>query len=154
MNRNFSWNTHRKHYIKVWISKLLAIIWLGNIINAIYLHFGLPRIKKEILLNPIREKSSLQWCSIGKTFFPSLSFLENTPKTKLWKLLMGIPIGRSWSFQDLRIIRNYVNKKLKAVCPKKFQEKHGNHWMTLQRTLKVFNWPCKFLADRLPILST
>ena len=37
----YSW----KLYIKVWSWKFLAIIWLGNIINAIYVHFCCLKLK-------------------------------------------------------------------------------------------------------------
>ena len=49
--------------MKVWSSKLLAIAWLKNIINAIYVHFWVPKIKTEFLWNPIREKYSQRWCT-------------------------------------------------------------------------------------------
>ena len=34
----------------------LQNFWLGAMINAIYVHFWLPRMKKKILWNPIPEK--------------------------------------------------------------------------------------------------
>ena len=64
---NFARASFTVYYIKVWSSKLLAIIWLGNVINAIYVHFWLSKIKNEILWNPIPEKYSQRWCSFGKT---------------------------------------------------------------------------------------
>ena len=41
--------------LKCEVQKLLAMIWLGNIISAIYGYFWLPTIEKEILWNPIPE---------------------------------------------------------------------------------------------------
>ena len=35
--------------------------------NAIYVHFWLPKIKNKILSNPILEKYSLQWYTVGQT---------------------------------------------------------------------------------------
>ena len=96
----------------------------GNIINAMYVHFWLPTIEKEILSNPIPGKYSLQWCNIGhsRITLRSLSFFKKPRKVKHWKLLTGIPIGRSCNFQDVRITRKLINMKLKFVCRKKFQK--------------------------------
>ena len=43
----------------------------------------------------------------------------------------NFPFG-SWSFQDLWITRNYVNKKLEVICRKKFK-----------KNMKIFGWPYK-----------
>ena len=56
-------------------------------------------------------------------------------KVKLWKLLTCICIGRSWSFQDLWITRNYVNKKLKVVLRKKI--------LFFEKNMKIIRWPYK-----------
>ena len=77
---------------------------IEEITNAIYVQFWLPIIKKEILWIPTPDWCSLQWKYID------LSFLANSREVKLWKLFMGIPIGRSWSSQDVWIIQNYVCK--------------------------------------------
>ena len=49
---------------------------------------------------------------------------------------------------------NYSKLCTKEIefCREKIQEKHENHWMTMQSTIKVINCPYKFMADRLSIL--
>ena len=121
VNENLTWNAHGKHYNKVWSSKLLAKIWLGNIINAIYVHFRLPKIKKIsfceisfpksiVYSDVVRDKLGRSY----KSFFPT-----KTRTVKLWKLMIGIPFARSWCFQDFWITRNYKNRQFKVVCRKK-----------------------------------
>ena len=52
-------------------------------------------------------------------------------------MLTGIPL-ESWSFQDLWITRNYVNKKLEAVCQKNFE-----------KNMKIIGWPYKITLKSL-----
>ena len=61
------------------------------------------------------------------------------------------PLGSS-SFQDIFITGNYVNEELEIFVEKKFQRKHEDHWMTIQSTIKIINWPYKIMADRRSIL--
>ena len=39
-----------------------------------------------------------------------------------------------------------------CLSKKNFKKKHENHWMTIKNSIKVINWPYKFMADRLSIL--
>ena len=64
--------------LKVW-SSTLAIIWLGNIINAIYVHFWLPRIKK-ILWIPFPEKYS---CDESSPALNHLDYQSGRQRTRL-----------------------------------------------------------------------
>ena len=147
--RKFDLNTDGKHYIKVWSSKLLAILWLGNILYAIYVHFWLPKTKNEFLWSPIPEKYSLQWCSVGQT----------TTKVKLFHkcgklnserccqvLTMGLDVFNPFELLATMQIRNW------KLFVEKNSRKYENHWMTLQNN-KVINWSYKFMANRLSRLS-
>ena len=132
MNKNLTWNTHGRYYIKVWSSKLLAILWLGNIINAIYVHFWLPRFKKEILWNLIPEKYRKQWCSVGQS------------RTKLWVFLSYQKGGklnfeccwRSFQLAHLEVFKTFDYSKLceweiESCLSKKNSKKNG----------KIIGWP-------------
>ena len=114
------------HYIKVWSSKLLAIIWVENITDAIYVEFWLPTIEEEISWNPIPKKCNIQWCNVGqtRTTLLSIPFITKTEKVKLWNLLTGVLLGSSWNFQDLWTNRNYANKKVQVICRKNTSNKN------------------------------
>ena len=141
MNKNLIENTHGKHYNKVWSSKLLALIWLGNIINVIYVHFWLPKTEKkrfcEIPSRKIIVYSNVVLDELRQSI--GLSFLAKTREVNLWKLLTGIPLG-PWQYQDLWFTRNYVNNKLEVVCCKTIRDKYENNWMSIQKTIKICGW--------------
>ena len=127
--KNLTWSNHGKHYIKVWSSELVATLWLGNIINAIYVHFWLPRIKKEILCNPIPEKYSLQWCSVRQSYrvFLSEQKCRKLNSDRCWRtfLLAGLKIFTSFEILEALWIRNW----------KLFFEKNCN------KNMRNIGWP-------------
>ena len=153
MSKSLSWNTHGKLYTKVDSSKLLTIMWVGNIINAIFIFF--VYLQKAIFWNPIAEKQRLQWRSVGQTTTKLKVFLsQHKLWVKLWKLLTGIPIGRS--LKDTRLL-NYselCKQDIGSRCRKKIWSKTWKSLDELQNNIKVINWPYKFMTDRLSILGS
>ena len=135
MNKNLSWNTHGKHYNTVWSSKLLAITWLGNIINAMYVHFWLPILKKEILQNPIPEKYGLQFCSVGQTktkveVFPSYHKSGNLNSKSCWReFSLGLEVFKTFELLGTMWIRNG------SCLLKKNSRIQENDWMTIQNNI-------------------
>ena len=157
MNKNLCWNTHGKHYIKVWSSKLLAIIWLRNIINTIYFHFWLPRIKKGILWNANPQKYNLQWCSVGQARTKVEVFLSWQKRGKLnskncWRAfpLAGLEVFKTFEFLRTLQIKNWNFCRTKNF--KKNMKIIGWPYKVPLKSSTGVNWRYKFKADRLSIV--
>ena len=96
--------------------------------------------------------NSLQSCSIRqtRTKLLSLSFLTKPRKVNFSKLPTG-PLAYQKTFKTFKSLETMWIKNWKLFVEKNC-EKNMKNMMTIQSTIKIINWPYKFMADRLSIL--
>ena len=99
---------------------------------------------KSIVYNDVLLEKLGQSC---KSFFPSKNAERETLKdAEEHSCRQVLKFSRPLNYSKLS------RSEIESCLSKKFQEKHGNHWMTMQSTIKVINWPYKFMSDKLSIL--
>ena len=102
--------------------------------NAIYGHFWLPRIKKEILWNQIPEKYSLQWCSVGQIETKLLSSFSNkNAESKTLKVVDGHSYCQVWKTSRPLNYSKQCKWEIESRLSKKIAR---NTWKTLDDQTK------------------